>query len=270
MVSEVSRIVSTVGRVAERNGRACTVHLRGPNRWLRVAALGLALAWVLPAARALATPMVDQQSVAVTSDRVQLDGVFNFGIAQTFTVGVTGSLASVEVEVGRGSAVTEDLVLYLLPTNPEVLGSLGTVYKPAVDFEGDAIVKVAVSSSLVSVGSASLLSIDLSSFAVDVTAGDHLALALRAPGVGGGMDDAYFWSVTSSYPVVGGPYSGGHQWLDIDPPWTIESYQDMNFRTFVEIPAVPEPAASVAYALGLATIAVALRRLRRVPDRVAR
>ena len=72
--------------------------------------------WLLLAGIVQAAPILDQEhapsgnfgAVAVANDRTQL---------QTLTVGVTGVLTRIDVQVGRGTQTVEDLVLSLWSTD---------------------------------------------------------------------------------------------------------------------------------------------------------
>jgi hypothetical protein len=70
------------------------------------------VAWLLFAGTVQAAPIVDQQhtpfgnfpAFAVANDRTQI---------QTFTVGITGAITRIDVQVSRGPLTVENLVLSL-------------------------------------------------------------------------------------------------------------------------------------------------------------
>jgi hypothetical protein len=193
---------------------------------------GLVLTWFLLAPPVRAAPILDQSFEAMSSP---LNGHIISSTqtpAMTFTVGITGTLTRVDVEVARSTTVpSSDLLLELRSTLPgggpssEVLAS---VVIPA------ASVPTAFS----------FLPVDLTSANPQVTQGDLLAIVLQtsAPPSGGGINP-YAWELDSGYPR-GSSWirpSGSTNFVSLDPI-------DYGFRTFVE-PAqaapVPEPSSFV-------------------------
>lgn len=181
------------------------------------------------AASAFAT--LDQQNLSdhpgglvVANDRTQI---------QTFTVGITGLLTSIDFNVAKSSNTTASLDAALWTTDssglPETLIASHTFS--------------ASSASL----SFSLLGWDTSSLTLAVTTGTLLALTLDSL-TPLALDEWWIWAYE-------GQYAGGKAYTKIGPSYG-EGGDDLQFRTFVN--AVPEPA---HWALLLTGAALILRRV---------
>ena len=145
--------------------------------------------------------------------------------AQTFTVGLTGQLTGVDVFIFRQSIATEDLIV-------DVRATAG-----GVPIENNAAALATVVIPRLSVPTTvGFLHVDLTPFALGVTAGDVLAIVLRTASHGG---PEYGWDgqTTDPYPAGGhyfrNPSAGVPTWTLTDPSF------DVGFRTFVSIAAVP-------------------------------
>jgi hypothetical protein len=163
-------------------------------------------------------------------------GSDNLERAQTFTVGLTGQLTRVKVAVTRG-VETVDLPLFVdirevssgVPTDPNSGANvLGTVEVPAATFPvyptpfpGPPIVPQA------------LIEVDFSSFDIDVTAGEVLAIALRT---NHSLDRAYQWDTVQASTYPGG---AAFRRFNNGGSWTVQETNDYRFQTFVNV--VPEP-----------------------------
>ncbi|WP_374681256.1 PEP-CTERM sorting domain-containing protein [Accumulibacter sp.] len=208
---------------------------------------------MLACASAQAAPVLvlDQQNVVPGSTpTAPIVTYFLLGdgpeFAQTFTVGVGGVLAQVDLQLARfgstplvldirrtSAGVPNSTILSTLSINPSTV--------PAID-----ILNVPFTS------------ITLGSAEIPVLAGDVLAIALSQQVTG---NDFFSWYST------GDLYSGGSAYFrdnSAQPfqavgPIVASSPQDFGFRTYVRTNAVPEPGA-----LGLAALALALAgRVRR-------
>ena len=159
-------------------------------------------------------------------------------VAQTFTVGEDGTLAMLEVLMTRAPMVAEPLMVDVRTVeggSPSVANSGSNVLATATidpsqipDFNaGEA-----------------WISIDLSGFGVSVTTGDQLAIVLRSNDEGDPtFSTGYLWRGGDD----NGGYALGSEFTRFPPmaPW-IEGINDKQFRTYVDVAAVPEPSAIFA------------------------
>jgi hypothetical protein len=218
-----------------------------------VRGVGLFFPLLLFAGAAFADPVVDQSYLPGAFDSTAQIGQ-QFGDvdwAQTFTVGVTGTLTSVDVQIAKGSTTGSDLVVDVRTTTGGVpssdAGILATMSVPAS----------AVSTS----PTFSLFSVDFTAFNLGVNTGDVLAVVLSSAAT-----DNYLWRATSA-----NGYSGGGAFNFSLGSWnTSSSFGDLMFQTWVEpTPTddqgggdgdgqMPEPSL-----LALAAAGLALARLRR-------
>src|SRR5262249_54039766 len=126
-----------------------------------------------------------------------------------------------------------------------------------------------ISASLVSDGSVSFVTVDISSFHVNVTPGEQLAIVLRSP-----SDSNYDWVGQSNEPSQPSPYRGVYSFLKPPPlgagrwpPFPSDLGgpvvpQSLVFEPFVTAPgAAPEPASLILLAIG--SVALAGHRWRR-------
>ena len=127
------------------------------------------MGWLLYAGIAQATPVVDQQftpsgnfaRLAVANDRTQI---------QTFTVGITGTLTSIDVRVSEGPQTVEDLVLSLWSTNAAGL--------PQTQLAAASV--ASTDPAFAPPEFAALVPFDLTAAMVPVTAGELLAIELNS------------------------------------------------------------------------------------------
>ena len=165
------------------------------------------------------TPVVDQSyepdSTTLETDRLDK--------AQAFIVGITGTLVRVEVDIARHSGAESDLLFDIRPT-------IGGV---PIESDDMSLVSVRIPADAVPT-TRGMVSIDLSSLGVSVTAGEVLAIVLRSnPDVA-----SYSWFGTHT---ING-YAPGHHYFRHPPAWPRPRWtsaapgDDMGFRTFV----VPE------------------------------
>ena len=154
--------------------------------------------------------------------------------AQTFTVGVTGTLAQVDVKIIPVGA-PQDLVVEVRPT----VGGVPVESDTAVL----ASVRLPASGIPTSYG---FLSVDVRPFAVPVTEGEVLAIVLRSDGFSG----VYCWGgdVTDAY-LAGQRFirNPGTGWSAAGSVGV-----DLGFRTFVETSstAVPGPDGLLLFTIG--------------------
>jgi hypothetical protein len=177
--------------------------------------------------------------------------------AQTFTVGLAGTLVRVDVNISRSVPPPpfpppDDLILDIRPTTAGV---------PIEDNTATLAQLVVPALTIPTVQD--FVSFDLSAFGLAVTAGDVLALALRAPG---SSPSGYAWVGASP-----GGYAGGGEFfrnaglpllpvLVWTPALNVSGVEDdLAFRTFVEVPAgVPAPGSFALLAIGGVALALLL------------
>lgn len=185
--------------------------------------------------RADAGFILDQQNVVTSSNS---NGAYFLGqlgipttghaeLAQTFTVGLTGMLARVDVQVNRSSdLVVTPLVIDIVRTTdgiPEPGSVLASLSIPAQAFP------VAPGGFITDMTGA-----DLGGSAFAVTQGEVLGLLASVPAPDTLTGQLYYWQVNTSY-------SGGalfRREVESGGPFISQAPNSGGFRTYV---AVPEP-----------------------------
>ena len=149
---------------------------------------------------------------------------FGFGgdgeLSQTFTVGITGILTQVAVQIRRDAGI-QDIVL-------EIRTTAGGI---PVASTGGTLASVVIPNACVPTDVA-FVAVDVSAAQIPVAAGDVLAIALRAPGQGGSLSYSWQGSVTNAYAPGADFFRNG-----VQPSWT-PLFGDLGFRTFVA-PSMP-------------------------------
>lgn len=190
--------------------------LRGVNSKHKVTVLAILFAWwLLLAGIVQAAPVVDQQNapsgnfpaLTVANDRTQI---------QTFTVGVTGMLTRIDVQVEKASQAVEDLVLSVWSTDVTGLPKdlLATVSVPA--------------STIERTSPRPFVSFELNAQAVAVSMGELLAIVLNsdAPNDPPFFSERYVWE-------IGGEYDRGTAYIQLGTAFFMHS-EDFHFITYVE------------------------------------
>jgi hypothetical protein len=189
------------------------------------------LGWLLFAGIVQAAPILDQQhtpsgnfpAFAVANDRTQI---------QTFTVGITGIVTRIDVQVSREPLTVENLVLSLWSTDAAGLpkARLATESVAPTDH------------AFTSTDPRPLIPLDLTAGAVEVTAGELLAIELNSNAANNPpFNERYLWE-------IGKQYDRGTAYTRIGSFFFKQS-EDFHFGTFVT--AVPEAGTLVLLSTGL-------------------
>ena len=189
------------------------------------------------AAPAIAIPVLDQSYDATTGGGLIIS-TSQQG-AQTFTVGITGLLTRVDVEVENFFNATLPLLLDVRPT-------IGGVPQ-----EADAPVLANASVAAAAVPNAFAF-VTFTFAPVPVTAGDVLAIVLMATA---GETGDYAWQDDFI-----GTYPGGIEYSRTVGTWAGQQQHDFGFRTFVEPAAIPEPSSLALFAVALGGLCLTARR----------
>jgi PEP-CTERM motif len=206
---------------------------------------------ILAATPAHADPIVvaDQFFAGPTpTDVLELNVSLGFGWAQTFTVGIGGELAAIQVLVSKGAAMP-DVTAPLLFDVRQTHGGV-----PA-DGNLDVLASVVVPPAAVS-SSPAFLTVDLTAFAIPVAVGDQLAIVLKSFGPLINTHVNYEWFGDGTCPACGDPtYSRGELFFRLSDTnsWDRDA-GDAGFRTFVrteDVAATPEPATFLLVGAGL-------------------
>ncbi len=218
---------------------------------------GLMTVLFLTATSVAAAPMLDQEYDPAFNNRLlgvgEVSGLGDpdIDLAQTFTVGIAGTLTSVETLIRREAPTTADLLFDIrttaggVPTEPDAgVNVLAQLTAPAASIPT----------------TSGFVSFDVSAFNIAVTPGEVLAIVLQSTGA----NPAYLWSGTST-----DGYGGGatyRRFLSSDPTWaTTGAASDLAFRTFVEPTAAPEPTTVTLLGLALGAVWTRRRRARVAP-----
>jgi hypothetical protein len=216
--------------------------MSGSRRWIYGAVLGLA---AVTAGRVEAAFILDQSALPPMGGfgtEFHLNG--SIDEAQTFQVGITGSLGIVDFLLSRDSAAITGTCVFDI--RPVVSNGRAQATWPPQEANSPVLVTASIAASTIPVANPAFVQVDFSASPIQVTAGEELAIVLRAPGVNGFIE---WWGQAggSVYPngnlFQRAPNLGVNTWT-IDPggPSTATG----GFETFVQ-PAVvvPEPSSFV-------------------------
>ena len=210
--------------------------------------LAALLVFVLPVS-AGAVPILDQENSGTPTLSQGIGNVpGSFGnpvTAQTFTVGIAGTLAAVDVFItnqSSGSVTGTDLVAEIFAIAANV---------PS----GAALASTTINEAAIPTGFG-FFNIDFSSFGLNVNIGQQLAIVLRESN--NNPNTIYSWAGTAN-----DSYAGGMRTFDIGGGF-VNTTTDFFFRTFVDTVAVPEPGTLALFSIGLAAMGLTRRRKRTV------
>jgi len=232
---------------------------------------------LLLAADARALPVLDQQNAppAGPLDQAIVVDSDDISMIQTFTVGVTGQLDHVDLWLGGGfdtghGIVPQSATVSVVTIDPHIAPQplLGD---PGLELVGQVLASVTAQAPSADGG---LVSLDLSSFGIQVTSGQTLGIeignfAFPNFGLAFGTDSSSYaggdaWYRCNAYPFscgglpheTNGVFSGGG---GTGPGWE-QTGDDAFFRTYVE--PVPEPATLALVLVGTAGLAMVRRPAR--------
>lgn len=213
-------------------------------------------AWIVllscTAGSASAATIVPDQSTIPYINSAYTNGYFvglTYDMYQTFTVGVSGQLASVGIAVTERENTATDLVLSIWTTGPDSLREtmLYSMVTPAASFVPPAL------------GGYEWLEFDVLSAGINVNNGDVLAINLQAVGASLQGLDGYYWQTTDiPRQIPANNYTGGESFLcyNNNPLYCEQRLHDYIFTTSVQL--VPVPAA--VWLFGSALLGLAWKR----------
>ncbi len=207
---------------------------------------------IIPSRLCLAQQLVfDQGFNPVSNSTLVADfapGMSNDYFAQTFQVGLSGTLGQVNVPVRRfpGDPAGGNMIF-------EIRRQTGT--GAPSDLAGDSLFQLAIPSATIGT-SLAMLQVDVSSANMHVTSGDRLAIVMH-PDAGIPPNLQYQWLGQDT-----NPYPNGREYTKVvgNFAWLADnSLYDLGFETYVFVP-VPEPVSILGPMFGLLSAIGLLRR----------
>jgi len=159
----------------------------------------------------------------------QLGGLPSQSLAQTFTVGTSGRLTRVAVQLGGFGAPTVQVQLEIRPTIAGVPSSVGSALASAT---------IPVASILSANPTNAFITVDLSA-PIQVTTGTVLAIVLSS----GEQIGTYTWKAANSYSNPPPPlyFAGAGFFRDTnDPTWRTSGTTDHGFQTYMDLDIDPD------------------------------
>jgi hypothetical protein len=214
----------------------------------KILAVGVSLCvWLIAAAAASADQLDQSFAGPGTAATVRVSA--DFARAQTFTVGLDGTLTRIAIPIGKSDLTldTDELTIDVRPTD----GGGAPLESAASALATATVLGSQLTGSL---DPGNPFEIDLSAAGVQVTAGQQLAIVASSdvPFLG---SRSFAWY---AYLVTGDGYPGGDAWFD-PSSWALQDGGgvDLVFESYVE---VPEPAAGACAATALAVACALARR----------
>ena len=174
-------------------------------------------------------------------------GIVTTSLAQTFEVGLTGSLAAIELNILKFSGTTADLTIdirSLVGSSPDPLAANALA---TVNINNSAIATLSSSPHLWS-----SIYVDFSFANIAVTAGDSLSFVISSV-IGEGFD------IQTDY--LNG-YSNGSRWSQNGDGATFSelSTADLAFNSYIDVANIPEPSIWALFSIGMVGLGLARRR----------
>ena len=193
-----------------------------------------------------ATVVLDQDTSGMGSNSSGYAVLKIHSMVQTFTVGESGTLDTVSIQVRKEQNTYEDLVLSIWTAGPDGLRQdlLGTYSKSAADIDG--------------LYSSYFEDFDVSAMNIAVSEGDVLAVALDSAAVQSFVapGERYFWGKSyDAHAYVDGEAYGCSV---LDAQSCLQQDWDFSLRTYVQV--VPIPAAVWLFGSALAGLGFMRRR----------
>jgi hypothetical protein len=194
--------------------------------------------------------ILDQQYVVPTETGYGLgevgqeyDTLAHIQLAQTFTVGVSGTLSRVGLQLTSDHAS--------VPLTVSIFGTVGGVPDPSA-LLATLDVPAGIFPITFSLVPVPIIDFDLGAASLPVSVGEVLAIAVSTPGITSPPDapNQYEWILD------GGAYAGGAGFrrAPISGPFSVAFGEDVDFgfRTFVDdaVTATPEPSSLILLGLG--------------------
>jgi len=221
-------------------------------------------ALILLALNVASAEVLDQSSVVPNNPRSTAYGNINSTTlwAESFTVGLSGTLTSVSVQAVSGTSDVQGMTLEVRPMVGGFPTSWTTAPLASASLPPTAFVTIFS-------GQHPFVDFDISSFDVIVHTGDQLAVDLRTTDPGDLPTHDYGWQKTDvDYDDPSNIYAGGIPFVSLNgSSWTsYNSTEDLGFATYV---TVPEPSslmlatAAILALAGFAGCRIALQRRER-------
>lgn len=207
------------------------------------------------AAMALLAGFSSELQAGVILDQQNLTGQYLGGPAlsnvwaQTFTVGVDGILDSIDLQLTRwfGTAANSSVVSFELRGTTTGGAPTGAPIYSTSFLYAD-VPSVSLSSTTIP-----LVSVDVSSAAINVSQGDILAITVKHSDL--------IWMTNDNGPA----YAAGAPYQFVAGSWTASGLKDLGFQTHVNATsqAVPEPCSLVLIGIGVCVAGAGTVRRRR-------
>lgn len=189
---------------------------------------------------ALAAPTLDQSHIGGGTQR---GGIYiNHDTAQTFTVGISGILDSIVLDLNY----EDEVPIY------DITVEIRTTTSGLPDGPASALGSVQFDTSVLT-NTFTLYSVDFSSLSIPVSVGNQLAIVLTSED---DNDHDAKWRAAS-----GNPYPGGMAYYDSGAGWeTGGKDYDNYFQTYVEPSVIPAPAALHLVVIGFSYFVLQRRK----------